>query len=385
MNHRFALALTDRGFDSRGRRRIIRVVLTVYRRHSSKCPQESRRYRRCNCPCWIEGTVEGKYYRESLKTRNWERATKRAREKEEGRTAHRTTIKGAADAFVRDAEARGLRAASLYKYRLLLKQLKAFSEKEGIEFLSECDVETLRRFRESWANKNYSARKKLEALRTFFRFAHDSGWLTTNLALLIKPPKVEDPPTLPFPKEEFARVLKACDEYPNKRNKIRLKALVLLLRYSGLRITDAVTLSKHQIEDGILKLRAAKTGTDVRVPLPPSALAALDAIQTSNYYFGRERLRRKLASVITSGHSKNSTNSPKSGMGMRTAGGIPSQLSFYCRECPSNRLPFFWGTSLFVSRRGITLLGSARARNSLRPACGGLLRRTKWRTPDLYI
>jgi site-specific recombinase XerD len=87
---------------------------------------------------------------------------------------------------VRDAEARGLRAASGYKYRLT-KQLKVFSEKEGLQPLSECDVETLRRFRESWVNKNYPARKKLEALRTFFRFAHESSWTDSNPALLIKP------------------------------------------------------------------------------------------------------------------------------------------------------------------------------------------------------
>jgi integrase/recombinase XerD len=259
-------------------------VLTIYRRHSSNCPQESRRYRRCNCPCWIEGTIEGKYYREALKTRNWERATKLAREKEEGKT-ERVTIEVATEAFIRDAEARGLRTASIYKYKLLFKQMKAFAENHGIRFLSELDVETLRTFRESWVNKNYSARKKLEALRTFYKFVHDSGWVATNPAILIKPPKVEDPPTLPFTKDEFASVVKACDKYPNGKNKIRLKALVLLLRYSGLRITDAVTLSKHQIEDGILKLRTAKTGTDIRVPLPPSAIKALNAIKTTNYYF----------------------------------------------------------------------------------------------------
>lgn len=188
--------------------------------------------------------MEGKYYRQSLKTRSWERATKLAREMEEGKT-QRVTIEKATASFLDDAEARGLREPSIYKYRLLFKQLKAFAESEGIRFLSECDVETLRRFRESWINKNYSARKKLEALRTFYRFVHESGWLATNPAALIKPPKVDDPPTLPFTRDEVQRVLKACDIYPheghpNKLYGARLKALVLLLRYSGLRITDAV-------------------------------------------------------------------------------------------------------------------------------------------------
>ncbi len=37
-------------------------------------------------------------------------------------------------------------------------------------------------------------------------------------------------------------------------------------------------LTKHRIKDGVLTLRTAKTGTDVRVPLPPAALDALKAI-----------------------------------------------------------------------------------------------------------
>jgi integrase/recombinase XerD len=122
-------------------------------------------------------------------------------------------------------------------------------------------------------------------MRTFFRFVHDSGWLPSNPATKIKPPKIDDTPTLPFSRDEFTRVLAACDKYPNKKNARRLRALVLLLRYSGLRITDAVTLSKHQIEDGVLKLHTAKTGTHVRVPLPQIAIDALAEIPTENYYF----------------------------------------------------------------------------------------------------
>lgn len=177
----------------------------------------------------------------------------------------RSTIEEATNAFLRDAEARGLREPSIYKYRLLFKQLMAFADDKGLRYIVECDVEVLRAFRESWANKNYSAKKKLEEMRTFFKFVHESGWLPTNPAKVIKPPKVDDPPTLPYPKDVLPRVLDACDKHPNKKNAVRLRALTLLLRYSGLRGTDAVTLTKHSIKDGLLVLRTAKTGTDVRV------------------------------------------------------------------------------------------------------------------------
>ncbi len=260
-------------------------MLAIYKRHSADCPQKSRSYRRCDCPCWAEGTIEGRYIRESLKTRNWQRATEIVRDKEAGKKDARVTIKQATEAFIRDAEARQLRPPSIYKYRLLFKQLNEFSQDKGLVYITECDLEVLRGFRESWKNKNYSARRKLGNLRTFFNFVKEAGWLETNPAKIIKPPKVEDPPTLPYTKEEFERVIKACDKYPRKQHAIKLKALVLLLRYSGLRITDAVTLTNQRITDGILTLRTAKTGTSVRLPLHPDALAALDAIPTGNYYF----------------------------------------------------------------------------------------------------
>jgi integrase/recombinase XerD len=268
-------------------------MLAIYKRHSDKCPQQSRSYRRCNCPCWVEGTVEGKYFRESLKTRNWTRASEIVRERENGKEQRRITISDATEAFVRDAEARGLRPPSIYKYKLLFKQLAEFTADKGLSDITECDIESLRSFRESWKNKNFSAGKKLEALRTFFKFVHESGWLPTNPAKVIKPPKTDDPPTMPYSQEEFKRVLDACDNYPNKRSAVRLRALTLLLRYSGLRITDAVTLTKHQISNDLLTLRTAKTGTDVRVPLPKTVLAALLAIETDNYYFWSGRGTKK--------------------------------------------------------------------------------------------
>lgn len=259
-------------------------MLKTYRRHNpARCDHKERTWRRCSCPLWADGTLAGKRYHKTLKTRNWDAAQKKVQKLEaEGRDEpEQKTILEATESFIRDAEARGLRPPSVYKYRLLFKQLNAFAAREGMRYLMECDVDTLRRFRESCTNKNFSARKKLEALRTFFRFVRDSGWLPTNPALSIKPPNVDNSPTLPFSQEEFARVLKACDAYPNKRNAPRLKALVLLLRYSGLRITDAISLSKQQIQNGVLILRTAKTGTDVRVPLPAVALDALAAIPTS--------------------------------------------------------------------------------------------------------
>ena len=98
----------------------------------------------------------------------------------------------------------------------------------------EFDVDAARRFRASWPNKNIAARKKLEAFRAFFRFVHESGWIPTNPKTPLKPPKIT-----PHSRKKVTSILKACGFYPDKANRVRLRAFVLLLRYSGLRIRDA--------------------------------------------------------------------------------------------------------------------------------------------------
>src|SRR5215469_17012710 len=258
-------------------------MLVIYRRHSPKCPHTSREHNRCRCRIWYDWNLDGKRVVKPIGTRDWQRAQQLAREMEsEGRVIDRTsplTIEKACENFLADAEARGLREPSLYKYRLLLKRLKEFAAAKGLVFLSNFDVDMTAKFREGWTNKGTAARKKLEALRTFFRFCYDRGWIAENPAQKLKMPKDAGAPVEPFTKEEVTAIINAIPKYAQKKNAkenaVRLRALVLLLRYSGLRLGDAVTLDRVRIEHGRLFLRTAKTGTRVFVPLPKIVTDAL--------------------------------------------------------------------------------------------------------------
>ena len=266
-------------------------MLTIYRRHRKTCKQrmEGRDYRRCLCPIWVDGSLNGIEMRKSLRLRDWQRAQELVRKWEaEGQRIEKPkplTFKEACDKFLVDAEARNLREPTLYKYRLLFRQLQEFAALHGLSHITNFDVDAARRFRASWPNKNIAARKKLEAFRALFRFVHESGWIPTNPTTPLKPPKITEPPTAPFTKEEVTSILKACDSYPDKVNAVRLRALVLLLRYSGLRIRDAATLSRNRIQGDKLFLYTAKTGTPVYCPLPPFVVEALNAIPERTAYF----------------------------------------------------------------------------------------------------
>ena len=226
--------------------------------------------------------MHGEYIRKSLEVRNWESAQKLVRDWEAGEKRRTVPLREACERFYRDAVARGLGAAQLGKYKLLTEELKRWFPERVVAGMS---VEDLRAYRESWDVAPVTASKKLERLRTFFRFCMESGWIESNPARLLKPPKVKMKPTLPFTDGEMEKLLWACEVYPDrpKGRRAQVKAFVLLLRYSGLRIRDAVTLRRQSILEGKLLLDTAKTGTSVYVPLPDVLLEALGGIQKVDF------------------------------------------------------------------------------------------------------
>ena len=107
---------------------------------------------------------------------------------------------------------------------------------------------------------------------------------------------------MPSTAEQMADILRACDDYARKcrggkyqggENARRIRAFVLLLRHSGLRIRGAVTLERGRISGEKLFLYTAKTGTPVYVPLPDFVLTALEAVPkiSESYFFWTASLR----------------------------------------------------------------------------------------------
>lgn len=276
-------------------------MLSVYRRHIKTCAHrsEGRKYRRCRCPIWADGFIGREEIRESLKTRLWEEAQQKAREWEAERSKPqdpadtRATIELACEKYLDDAKSRQLGTAAIYKYTHLTRQLKAFAGDRGLRFVEEIDLGFLRDFRATWPNRNLSAKKKLEQLRNFFRFCFRGRMVPANPALELAAPVVKETPKLPFTNEEIKQILHASDHLytdnygrTGKENARQIKALVLLLRYSGLRIGDAVMLPASRVTDGRLALRTAKSGTQVNVPLPPPVMDALsDSPRSHPLYF----------------------------------------------------------------------------------------------------
>jgi len=161
------------------------------------------------------------------------------------------------------------------------------------------DVDALRRFRQEWKDGPRSARKKLERLRSFFKFALEAGWIASSPALATKAPVDRDEPTMPLDDEELEKVYGGLKDFMAQRRAAargqasgsdhldRLKPLLLLLEYTGLRIIDAVTLNTRNVIDGRVMLRARKNRAEINIPLPAEVLTELQSLDRydGGFYF----------------------------------------------------------------------------------------------------
>jgi integrase len=283
-------------------------MLQVYRRHNpARCKHTSIAQHKCRCPIWCDGYIEKKRVRQSLKTKDWAKATALARKWElEGTSPTiptRSTIEQLKKSFLADIAARHLASESIRKYKHLFSQLDTYTKAHGLIFVSDLDLSALTQFRGTWKDGPLSTAKKTARLRTVFHFAVAHKLATDNPAGKLKMPIVKPNPTLPFSQAEVDRIFKACE------GNTRTTAFFLVLRWAGLRIGDCTMLKVSALEGDRLHLYTAKTGTPVRVPLPKSVVKALKALphKHPDYFFhtGHSNVReaantwrRRLAEVF---------------------------------------------------------------------------------------
>lgn len=202
------------------------------------------------------------------------------------------TVAEACERYLRDQQARNLAKSTRQGYASLFRQLRAHADRIGVSSLDALDRETMRRWREGWKCAFSTQRRQLAQLRAFFSYARREGWIEESPVQGLSSPKPDSRPTIPLELDEMRALLKASARKP------REQALILLLRYSGLAIVDAVTLRCDAIQpEGDLVLRRAKTGEVVTVALPAEVTAALDAVrrQGRSHYFWTGRGERATA------------------------------------------------------------------------------------------
>jgi site-specific recombinase XerD len=174
------------------------------------------------------------------------------------------------------ADGRSPHTAGQYRRHIALlgAWLSAHGRSAEVE---EIDHETLAQFLSSpnartrpdgKTKKATSANALRTSLRTFFRYAHEAGYVRSNPARLVRRALCGTPPIRALSDEEQGRLLLAVAEGKGPAAE-RDRALFTLMLGSGIRVGSALALEADDVdlERGELQLRTTKGNVPTSVPL----------------------------------------------------------------------------------------------------------------------
>jgi site-specific recombinase XerD len=161
-----------------------------------------------------------------------------------------------------------------------LRHLEDFLNGRAISTVDQVDLEALNAFR---SMRNVTPRtwtKELGTIRHFFRFCLDNDWILKSCADKVQMPRNLKPADRePYEPSEVAKIIAACDAIGRGAyERLRARAMILLLRYTALRISDVATLEKNRVRNGEIFVRTTKNGKPVRLPVPTDLQKAFDVL-----------------------------------------------------------------------------------------------------------
>ncbi|MDE0124230.1 MAG: tyrosine-type recombinase/integrase [Bryobacterales bacterium] len=190
--------------------------------------------------------------------------------------------------WVEDMRARRLALSTQRDYvstfSMFGKWLAAEDLASGLDEIDveDVDEDLLREWRRTWTQAPGTQTIRIHKMRTFFGWCMSRGWHSgPNPARGLRPPRYVPRPTMPMEPHEVAAMLDAAKVHDMPKE----RALLLLLRYSGLAIQDAATLRRDALEGCELTLRRAKTGVAVIGAVPVEAADALRALDRPGEHF----------------------------------------------------------------------------------------------------
>jgi site-specific recombinase XerD len=189
--------------------------------------------------------------------------------------------------FIDSLRASGKANATVIAYGKDIEQLVDFVSKKGKLQSEEVASEDINEFKEVLSKQRYTGKsisRKINSIKSFFRFLIAEGDLTGNPAEVVTHPKFEQAPPRILSRIEYRALRDAC------RGDARIAAIVELLLQTGMRISElaALALGDVDFDRNIIFIRAQDSRGSRKVPMNKSAKTSL-----SSYIQVRPRAREK--------------------------------------------------------------------------------------------
>ncbi len=216
--------------------------------------------------------------------------------------APKASVAEGVELYIADKEQQRIEKGTVNKNKLTVNRLRDFCDLRGITLIAAITSVDMVAFRTTW--KWYTAaesrRNEQARLRSLFRRCADNDLITKNPAATLSSIPEDRVPTMPFEPEEMKAIIAACSqcEFTDYRAR-RVRALVLLMRHSGLSIIDAASFARRELQliDGEYTVvrRRLKTGILVSNPLRKEIAVELLAVPNSNpkYFFWSGNAKEK--------------------------------------------------------------------------------------------
>lgn len=304
------------------------TTVTVFTRHSPDCSQKGNpQWKRCNCRKSLYIYEAGKVSYLSAKTRSWEQAERVARAERDKRDpakielakieAKRETkdcgISDALDQWIAGMKGQGVATASAYM--TIKRGILRWAEAKAIEQLGDVTPDALDLWVSGWTDKLSTQAFRLSRVRAFFQWATSLQKIDRNPAAALRPiRKSKDEegtePTMPLTAEQFEELIAATYTYDEAHRVeggfgIDLRAIFLVQRWTGLRLSDVLMLPRSGIRGNRIITKTKKTGAPVDRIVPDAVIEALRAVPVrktmhpDQYFWSRKCDHRTLVSIWT--------------------------------------------------------------------------------------
>lgn len=173
--------------------------------------------------------------------------------------------------FIQHLEDKGRSPSTILAYRADLEQLLKLLKNKGKVTSNQVVQSDIEVFRDSLLAKKYtpkSVSRKLNAVKTFFRWLMSQKKLTSNPAEDVAHPKIQ--PTSP----KFLSPLEYRALRDVVRDDRRIAAIVELILQTGLRISEVANLKLDNVKENELKVEAYATQPERTIPLNKPAKEA---------------------------------------------------------------------------------------------------------------
>ncbi len=184
------------------------------------------------------------------------------------------TLKNLLPKFVESLNARGRSPATVLAYRSDLEQMVDFLTKKSKVTPDQVQSSDLDSFRDTLLADKYtpkSVSRKLNAVKTFFRWLIDQNLITSDPSATVAHPKIES--TLP----KFLNQLEYRALRDVVRTDVRIAAIVELILQTGLRISEVASLKLENAKGDSLIIQAYATQPQRTIPLNKPSKDVLDA------------------------------------------------------------------------------------------------------------